>query len=86
VADVDVASYKFVAKAKHAKRVNIMKIAGLAAVITFLLRQQYGCSWLFAVPIFFAVFLGWHGYRMFIYDRFLNPLSRLPGPKVVHPG
>jgi len=24
-----------------------------------------------------------HGYRMFIYERFLNPLSKLPGPKVL---
>ena len=27
-------------------------------------------------------FLAWSGYHILIYQRFLNPLSRIPGPKV----
>jgi hypothetical protein len=59
-----------------------MKIAGLAALVTYVLRQQYGCSWLFAAPVYFALFLAYYGYRI-LSARFLNPVSRLPGPRVV---
>ena len=34
-----------------------------------------------AIPILVAYFLAFNGYRMLIYERFINPLSRLPGPK-----
>jgi hypothetical protein len=61
-----------------------MITAGLAALLTYLVRQQYGTSWLWSVPIFVALFLAKSGYRILIYERFLNPLSRLPGPKVSH--
>ena|SRR5271170_149991 len=34
------------------------------------------------VPIYLVLFLVWNGYRTVIYERYLNPLSRIPGPKV----
>lgn len=61
-------------------------LAGLAAVITYFLRQQYGSSWLWAVPIYFALFVAVSGYRILIYERFLSPLARLPGPMVFNLG
>ena len=60
-----------------------MKLVALAAAATtYGLKQSYKISWVLAVPIYFLYFLAWHGYRMLIYERFLSPLSRVPGPKV----
>ena len=34
------------------------------------------------IPLYLGAFVAWQGYRILIYQRYLNPLSRLPGPKV----
>ena len=63
-----------------------MKIILFVSTLTaFVLRERHGCSWLYAIPILAAYFLAFNGYRMLIYERFINPLSRLPGPKVCSP-
>ena len=63
-----------------------MKIILFVSTLTaFVLRERYGYSWIYAIPILVAYFLAFNGYRMLIYERFINPLSRLPGPKVCSP-
>lgn len=62
-----------------------MKVfAGLAALITYFLRQAYGSSWLWAVPIYFTLNFVAEAYRILIYERFVSPLAKIPGPKVLH--
>jgi hypothetical protein len=53
-----------------------------ATLTTFVLKRYLGCSWWYAVPIFIAFFITWNAYRILIYERYLSPLARLPGPKV----
>lgn len=55
-----------------------------SAVTTYILNRHYGGSWWWAIPIFITYLIGYNGYRMLIYERFLNPISRLPGPKVLY--
>src|SRR6202035_2766543 len=59
-------------------------LAVIATLTCYGLHEKLGSSWLFAIPIWLGFFLVWGCYRMFIYERYINPLSQLPGPKV-HP-
>lgn len=53
-----------------------------ATLVTYVLRLRLGCSWWYAIPLYIGFFLAYQGYRMLIYERFINPISKLPGPKV----
>jgi hypothetical protein len=53
------------------------------AVVTAYMRYEFGSYWSNGILLYFAFFLVYHGYHMFIYERFLSPLSKLPGPKVL---
>lgn len=67
----------------HDERILPMKVlAVLAVLVTYVLRLKVGCSWWYAIPLYFGFFLAYHGYRMLIHERFINPISKLPGPKV----
>ena len=57
-------------------------IAASTAVITYGLKEKFGVSLWYSIPIYIVFFLAWNGYCMLIYERYFNPLSRLPGPKV----
>ena len=57
----------------------ILLATSSVAIICYVLK--FSSPWLI-IPIYLAVFLGWNGYRILIYQRYLNPLSRLPGPRV----
>lgn len=57
-------------------------IAVVATLITSVLRDKFGCSWGYAILFYFAFISLLQGYHMFIYQRVLSPLSKLPGPKV----
>ena len=57
-------------------------LAVFAVLVTYVLRLKFGCSWWYAIPLYFGFFLAYHGYRMLIYERFINPISKVPGPKV----
>ena len=54
----------------------------VSGIATFVLHEAWGWSWLWAVPLFIALFIAFQAYRMLIYERFLSPLAKLPGPKV----
>jgi hypothetical protein len=56
-------------------------LALLSALTAFVLRERYGYSWFYTIPIFIGYFLAFHGYRMLIYERFISPIARVPGPK-----
>jgi len=57
-------------------------IALLSVGITYLLRRNYGYSWWWAIPLYFSMFVEFHMVRMLVYERYLSPLAKLPGPKV----
>jgi len=54
-----------------------------SAIVTYVVHATYGLAYWWSIPIYGAIFIVYHGYRMLIYERFISPLSRLPGPKVV---
>lgn len=56
-------------------------IALVAATTTFVLKHYFGGSWWYVIPLFITFFITWNAYRMFVYERYLSPLARLPGPK-----
>jgi hypothetical protein len=61
----------------------VVKSFALAAAVTaYLLNNIYGYSYFIALPLFIVYFLTWGGYRVLIYQRLLNPLRNVPGPKV----
>lgn len=57
----------------------IAVIAGATA-----LHVSRGASWWYAILLQMTLVLAFQGYRILVYQRFLNPLCRLPGPKVPH--
>jgi hypothetical protein len=68
-----------------AMSLSALQVIAIGSVLTTcVLKQQLSSAWGWVVPIFFTFFVVYNGYRMFIYERFLNPISGLPGPKV-HP-
>jgi len=59
------------------------KITALAAAVTvYALNQTCHLSLFWGLPLYALYFIAWHGYRMLIYERYLSPLTALPGPKV----
>jgi hypothetical protein len=61
----------------------VKSIALASAVTAYFLNNVYGRSYFLALPIFIVYFLSWGGYRVLIYQRFLNPLRNIPGPQVL---
>ena len=61
---------------------EILTIEILAVLVTVAAKAFWSASLWWVIPNFFALFLAWGAYRMFIYERYINPLSKLPGPKV----
>ena len=61
-------------------------MAALALVTSFFLFKKFGSVWWWQAILLclMSLLLIYNGCRMLIYERFLNPLSRLPGPKVLH--
>jgi hypothetical protein len=59
----------------------LILVAASSVLVTFALKK-FGSSPWWIIPIHLALFLAWNGYRILIYQRYLNPLSRIPGPKV----
>jgi hypothetical protein len=59
----------------------ILVAAGSVLVTYYGLKKFVFSPW-WMIPIYLALFLTWNGYRILIYQRYLNPLSRVPGPKV----
>jgi len=59
---------------------SLILAAATSVVMTYYVLKV-SSPWLM-IPIYLAVFLAWSGYRIIIYQRYLNLLSRLPGPKV----
>jgi len=53
-----------------------------AALATAVLYHVWGYSLLWSLPVFIAFFIATQAYRMLIYERFVSPLTKLPGPKV----
>ena len=58
----------------------ILAAAGSVLVTYGLKKFDFSPWWI--IPLYLGVFVAWNGYRILIYQRYLNPLSRLPGPKV----
>ena len=58
----------------------ILAAAGSVLVTYGLKKFDFSPWWI--IPFYLGVFLVWNGFRILIYQRYLNPLSRLPGPKV----
>jgi len=56
----------------------LVLLAAGAVLVTYCLASSP--SWM--LLFFSGWFLAWNGYRILIYQRFLNPLSCIPGPKV----
>jgi len=57
-------------------------IAVIAGATAQVLHMSHGISWWYAILLYMTFVLVFQGYRILVYQRFLNPLSRLPGPKV----
>ena len=60
-----------------------LPIALLSVGVAYLLRRNYGYSWLWVIPLYFSMFVEFHMVRMLVYERYLSPLAKLPGPKVL---
>ena len=60
----------------------LMYVAVGSVVMTYYGLKNYSSSPWWIIPISLALFLAWNGYRILIYERYLNPLCRIPGPKV----
>jgi len=59
----------------------IVVVAGSVVVTYYALKKLASSPW-WIIPIYLALVLAWNGYRILVYQRYLNPLSRIPGPKV----
>jgi len=55
----------------------------LSLLTTYFLRRIYGYSWFWAIPLYYSLFIEYHLIRMLVYERYMSPLSKLPGPKVL---
>jgi hypothetical protein len=60
----------------------LKKLALTAALATVVIHHVWGYSLLWSVPVFIGFFIATQVYRMLIFERFLSPLTKLPGPKV----
>src|ERR1700685_1746033 len=58
----------------------ILAAAG-SKLFTYGLKKFDFSPW-WIIPLYLGALVAWKGYRIVIYQRYLNPLSRLPGPKV----
>ena len=56
--------------------------AVIAGATAHVLHASRGTSWWYAIPLHMIFVLAYQGYLVLVYQRFLNPLRRLPGPKV----
>lgn len=62
---------------------SVTRVSALLSLLaTYLLRRNYGCSWFWAIPLYFSLFIDFHMLRMLVYERYFTPLAKLPGPKV----
>jgi cytochrome P450 len=63
----------------------MLKLLILLSVITvFILKVKNDVPLIFGIPVALGYFLLFQACRVFLYERFINPLARLPGPKVHH--
>jgi hypothetical protein len=60
----------------------LKEIALTAALATVVIHHVWGYSLLWSVPVFIGFFIATQAYRMLIFERFVSPLTKLPGPKV----
>jgi hypothetical protein len=60
----------------------LKELALTAALATVVIHHVWGYSWLWSVPVFIGFFIATQAYRMLIYERFVSPLTKLPGPGV----
>ena len=60
----------------------LILVATGSVVVTYYGLVKLASSPWWVVPIYVGLFLAWNGYRILIYQRYLNPLSHIPGPKV----
>ena len=59
---------------------EFLTIQILAVGVTVVAKAFGGYSLWWLIPNFILLFLAWNAYRMLIYERYLNPVSKLPGP------
>jgi hypothetical protein len=60
---------------------SLILVAAGSKLFTYGLKKFDFSPW-WIIPLYLGALVAWKGYRILIYQRYLNPLSRLPGPKV----
>ena len=60
----------------------LKELALAAALATAVIHNVWGYSLLWSVPVFIGFFIATQAYRMLIFERFVSPLTKLPGPGV----
>jgi hypothetical protein len=59
------------------------KITAVAAAVTvYVLRRTHHVSLFWALPLYALYYIAWQLNRMVIYERYITPLAKMPGPKV----